>query len=168
MGVLLLGTGIVFSTGHGVVVQQPQPQTVLQAIPIYGSSYQNSQAAPSAMTEELLKLIVEELKGLREEVQLLREGNHQPALGGAPSVLAVNPKLIVTKNCGGCHNANDAAKKGGDLILLEKNGSLIQLSSSVKNAVFERVGNGTMPPSGKINEDDKKVILSLYPAAKKK
>lgn len=123
--------------GHGVAKA---------LVPAYGAAYSAS--------DDLLKQILEEIKGLRKDVQGLRLG-----AAGSGNTLAD----AVGRHCVQCHAAQVADDKGGGFVLVEKSSTLADLSLAEKRRVARLVEQGKMPPAGQpvLTDDEKKVFQAL-------
>lgn len=114
-------------------------------IPAQGPTY--------STTDDLLLQILTELKGLRQDVQGLKNGQ-QPAQDGALGIIAAK--------CLGCHQDGKAKDKGGDFVLVEKDNSLAELSLAEKRRIIKMVETGKMPPSGKLPDNEVKVLSEFF------
>lgn len=120
------------------------PQKAL--VPAHGPAYDPSQA--------LLVEIRDEIRGLRQDVRGLQAGQ-QPQQDGALGVLA--------KRCLPCHQS--PADKGDQFVIVEKDGSLADLTPGARRSIVRAVSKGTMPPTGPLPDGEKK-LLSEYFAPK--
>ncbi len=114
--------------------------------PAYQPSY--------SLSDDLLKQLLEEVRGIRSELRA--SGIAKP--GG--TTLAGTLKA----NCAACHTAGVADQKGSGFILLEKDGSLAELSLAERRRVAKMVEQGKMPPPPKtLTDTEKKLLLGLKP-----
>lgn len=109
-------------------------------VPTYGAGA----AGPATLgSDPVLREILIELKGLRQDLAVaLRNG------GGAAGKTDTQPpatgiKLVATR-CMPCHNADKAA---GEYVMVEKDGTLADLSLERRKQNDRRVRNGSMPPA---------------------
>ena len=130
--------------------------TVAAPTQIFVPAYQVSYSAQ----EDLLKQILIELKGLRQDIQGLTP-NTAPASNGAS---------LLGSRCAGCHQDGVAETKGGGFVIVEKNGTLAELSLAEKRRMVRLVTQGKMPPTGALSVAEQKAIsgfLSPQPQKEK-
>ena len=142
--VMLLG---VFLFCVGVQVHGTPP--VYKApvlVPAYGPSY-----SPS---EDFLKQILEELRGVRQELREIKG-----VMGGAPQGQE-GALAVLSKRCASCHT--DPAQKGDGFVLVEKDGVLAEFSLAEKRRIIRLVQKGDMPPSGKLPAEEVQLIEDFF------
>jgi mono/diheme cytochrome c family protein len=121
--------------GLALVPIQANPQVL---VPAYQASYSSS--------EDLLKQILAEVRGLRAD---LRAGG-----GGGAATLAG----VVQQRCAQCHTSGKE-DRGGDFVLLEKDGKLAELSLNERRRLLRLVQKGEMPPPPIVLSDGEKKVL---------
>jgi len=136
----LLACGVGTATPPGYPYRQQEA-----LVPAYGPTYSAS--------DDLLKQILDEVKGLRKDVQGLKAGQ-QPTQDGALGVVATR--------CLSCHQDGKAQDKGGGFVMVEKDGSLAEMSLAEKRRVVRLVGKGDMPPGGKLPEAEVKALTDYF------
>lgn len=103
----------------------------------------------------LLKQLLDEVKGLREDVRAI-------AGGAAPGGTTL--EAVIKNRCARCHSAERAKAAGDEFVLIEKDGKLSDLSVSQKRSVVRKVKKNEMPPPpAQLSEAEKKLILELDP-----
>lgn len=155
LGLLLLGcTSAVIADGYRL-------QTGY-SIPLYGAMY-SPQGTTSSDPEikELLKLLVEEVKGLRADLAAAKPEPIPGTLGlQAPKI----DGLTATRQaCASCHTG--PGSKGG-YILFNQDNKPRDLSAIEKRESVRRVSAGTMPPAdkSKLTPEGKAAILGHFAA----
>ncbi|WP_149113028.1 cytochrome c [Limnoglobus roseus] len=143
MVVLLVAAATSSPPAGGTYATADHAPTVL--VPAYGPAFSGS--------DDLLKQILGELKGLRGDVQAMRGGAVAPA-GNAVGVIGAR--------CASCHKAETAEDRGGGFVLVEKDGTPAELSLSEKRRLVRLVGKGEMPPSGKLAEAEVKQLSDYF------
>lgn len=138
---LLAGTLAVYATPPAKVVYSPSNDVV----PAYGPTYSSS--------DDLLKQILEEVKGLRKDVQSLKQGAGQQQDGAL---------AVIATRCLACHQDGKAQDKGGDFVLVEKDGALAELSVAEKRRIVRLTQQGKMPPTGKIADAEVKQLTEFF------
>lgn len=156
LGLLLIGcTSAVIADGYRL-------QTGY-SIPLYGAMYspQGTTSTSDPEIKELLKLLIEEVKGLRSD---LAAAKPEPI----PGTLGLqSPKidgLTATRQaCASCHTG--ANSKGG-YILFNQDNKPRDLSAIEKRESVRRVSAGTMPPAdkSKLTPEGKAAILGHFAA----
>lgn len=148
---VLLATGLGTATPPRQVYVQPQQyQNSAALLPAYGPSFSSS--------DDLLKQILEEVRGLRKDVQGLK--------GGTPGQQQDGALGVVGTRCLSCHQDGKAQDKGGGFVLVEKDSSLAELSLAEKRRVVRLVQKGDMPPSGKLPDAEVKLLTEFFDPAK--
>lgn len=129
----------------GLAIANPSVKTVAYT-PAYGPTYNSN--------DDYLKQILEELKGLRRDVQSLKAGQQPSTQDGATSILATR--------CLSCHQDGKAQEKGGNFVLVEKDGTLAELSLAEKRRIIRMVQKGEMPPTGKLPDSEVKSLTEFF------
>lgn len=117
------------------------PVVAVQAValvPTYGATYQNSQA--DEVNGELLRQLLSVLQ--RIEAKLDQQAQRPPVT--VPQSLDAG-KLMGAR-CAGCHQANVAKSKGGEMVLVEDSGKLPPFSVAEQRLIRRVVESGAMPP----------------------
>ena len=114
-------------------------------VPAYGPQY--------SQNDDYLKQILEELKGLRKDVQGLKQQQANPQEGATG---------VIAARCLGCHQDGKAQDKGGAFVLVEKDGTMSELSLAEKRRIVRMVGKGEMPPGGKLADTEIKVLSDYF------
>lgn len=127
---------IVLVAGATLLVATPPGQVL---VPAYQPTY--------SATDDLLKQILEELKGLRAEVRAGR-----PAQGA-------DVASVIKTRCAACHVAKAADEKGSGFVLIEDDGALAELSLAEKRRIKRQVEQGRMPPGQPLVEAEKKLLV---------
>jgi len=119
-------------------------------IPTYGASYQYQQT--SGATDDLLRQLLEEIRGMRAEMRALQ--------GNSPTASIASGKAIVEASCISCHQPALAAKKGTDFLLVDGEGNLAALSPKEKARINARVAVArNMPPGKALPPDQAKAVV---------
>lgn len=113
-------------TGHATT---PQQQLL---VPAYQSGY--------SATDDLLKQLLAEVRGLRQDVQSLRGL-------GTPAGVADGGALLKTR-CASCHTEGKAEDRGGGFVLVLKDGAIAPLSLYEQRKVSEQLRAKKMPMGG--------------------
>lgn len=118
-------------------------------IPTYGAGHQ-PQAQTNSQQEILLSRILETL--LRIESRLGNGKADVSPVGSAVTILA--------QQCMKCHGAE---KPEGELVLVEKDGTLALLSVEQRRTIQRRINAGSMPPPkvGALAPSEKTSLLGL-------
>jgi mono/diheme cytochrome c family protein len=151
---VLVGFLAVANATSPIIVSQPAYTTTL---PIYGATYSSAEPQQAATAVTLAEILAE-LKALRADMAALRSPQQG---GGIVQELKANPIDVVKAKCASCHNPKTAATKGGELVLIGDDSKLSHLSRADRRAIIDRVNKGTMPPSGKLSENDKAAVLEV-------
>jgi len=111
----------------------------------YGPQYSQS--------DDLLKQILDELKGLRQDVK---------ALKAAPGAQQDGALGVIATRCLACHQDGTAEDKGGGFVMVEKDAKLAELSLAEKRRITRLVSQGKMPPSGKLPDGELKQLTEFF------
>lgn len=126
----------------------PSPTKVLT--PAYQASF--------SPTDQLLKEILDEMRGLRSDLRVA-------LVGGQVKTDAV---AVLNQRCARCHQDGKAAGLGDGVILVERDGSVPPFSILEKRRILEQVRTGKMPKTGgPLAPNEKKAVeefLSGTPA----
>ena len=135
-------------------VKVVQPEKVVAVTPV--AHYAAPAYGPGFDANEAILLeILKELKANRLATQemhadMLRlSGQQVPAALQGQALTAANVK---TAKCAGCHGADVADEKGASFILVEADGTETPLSPVELRRVAREIGNGRMPPPGKVQQ----------------
>jgi mono/diheme cytochrome c family protein len=110
-------------------------------VPAYQAAY-----SPS---DDLLRQILEEVRGIRAELRMGPLGLKQDGAG------------LLQGRCSACHQDGVADDKGGGFVLVEKDGALAELSLAEKRRVKRLVEQGKMPPGGGLPEAERKLVVDF-------
>lgn len=141
--VLTVGALAVSATHPVLVPVQPQPVQV--QFPLFTVS-----GRQSLNDNELLRQLLDEVRQLRQEVAQLR---------GLDVTAPKNFPGLVVARCAACHKADVAKAKGGDLVLLELDGTLPPFSIDQAAAIVSQVRTGAMPPKGPLSRDEQQLVF---------
>lgn len=108
-------------------------------VPTYGATYNASQA--DEVNGEILRQLLEVMR--RIEAKLDQQAQRPPVT--VPSQ-AVDAGKLMAARCAGCHQANVAKSKGGELVLIEDTGKLPAFSVPEQRLVKRVIDTGAMPP----------------------
>lgn len=139
----------VLLTAIGAHGSPPKVQTSAHGdylVPVAGPQF-----SPS---DDLLKQILEELRGLRKDVQTLRL-NQSP---GELTVAALAPKY-----CMKCHKIDVAETDGGNFVMFDEKGELVPFSVNESRKISKKVETNAMPPGKKLAEEEKRPFILLDP-----
>jgi hypothetical protein len=115
------------------------------ARPPYGQeSLVPSGGAAYSPTEDLLRQILDEMKGLRQDVRGLQGGSQQGGDG----------KAVLVARCLKCHSA----AKGDNFVLLLASGGKPPFSLREQKQIEGAIDGGTMPKDGTLTEAEKKAL----------
>lgn len=154
---LLICAGIGGAQQRCVTVAPAKQQTYVAPstalIPAQGGAYSS--------TDDILLQMLAEIKGLRQDVQALKSaqaGQGQPQQGALG---------VIATRCMSCHQDGPAKDKGGDFVMVEKDGTLSELSLGEKRRIIKMTSTGKMPPSGKLSEAEVKSLSEFFSPEKK-
>ena len=140
---------------------QTAPPTPSPAVP--------SPAAPAAdrpLTDaEVLRALLEEIKALRADIRRIESA--QGGASPADEKLSKQVGDIIGHSCVTCHGAAVAAKKGGELTLVNADGWVPNLDARNKARIVSRLSHREMPPATaeaklQINDADRKLLIDWF------
>ena len=114
--------------------------TVIQ-VPTYSISYDPGTSA-----------LIDELRGIREELRLMR--------GGQPQALTVGN--IFSSRCASCHAGPVSKASGAGITLLDASGKMPEFSVLEKRAIRAAVISDRMPKGGKPLTADEKKVFDIF------
>jgi hypothetical protein len=119
-------------------------------VPAYGAGYQPQELKSNQQQTQLLAQILETL--LRIEQRLETKTTGTPTATDAVGLLA-----------GRCMKCHSAEKPEGELVLVEKDGTLALLSVEQRRTIKRRLDAGSMPPPkvGTLSPQEKTALLNL-------
>ena len=121
-------------------------------IPAQGQTY--------SPTEDYLKQIATSVASIDKRLERLEKAGTPAATDGW--------KTVVADRCLKCHQDGVAQDKGDGFVLVEKDGSLAELSLAEKRRIIRMVSQGKMPPSGKLPENEAKILTDYFAPEKEK
>lgn len=152
--VFLVSAFSAYAGGICTTYQHAQAIVVTPAavtVPLYGAVY--TQQPTQALSDDVLREILAELRSLREEVAAMREGRQ-------PLTMPANVAPVLNAKCASCHGLKVAEQKGAGLVLTDDKGQPWRLSGPEKRAVREQVTSGKMPKGGTLTAAEKAAILN--------
>lgn len=154
--IFLISTLSAMAGGVCVTAQHHAQAVVLTpaavTIPLYGAVYQPQQQT-QALSDDVLREILLEIRSLREEVAAMREGRQ-------PLTMPANVGPVLSARCASCHGLKVAEAKGAGLVLVDDKGQPWRLSGPEKRAVKQQVETGKMPKGGSLTAAEKAAILN--------
>lgn len=156
LGILCLSSSSVSATDHNRTTIVGQPFS----IPLYGAAWLGQNAATSdGELKELLKELIAEVKGLREDIN--RGATPAGTLGlSAPKAAAqkIDGLTALRSACASCHTGKTA--KAG-FLLFDDSGKPRELSGIEKRESVRRIGLDSMPPPpAKLTPEGKAALLT--------
>lgn len=118
--------------------------------PIQGLAY-NTGGSGEQM---LLKDILTEIKGMRLDLRAIAGGN------GA-RLPATSHEAVIKVRCAKCHTEGVAADEGGEFVMVDGNGKVVEFSATERRHIRKKVKENAMPPGGGLSEEEKRVLDNL-------
>lgn len=142
--------GVCSTSAHHAQAVVLTPAAVV--VPLYGAVYAPQQQT-QALSDDVLREILLELRNLREEVSAIRENR-------LPLTMPASAGPVLNGKCAACHGLKVAEAKGAGLVLVDDKGQPWRLSGPEKRAVREQVQTGKMPKGGSLTQQEKAAILN--------
>lgn len=124
------------------------PPRQVEYVPAYGPSY-DAGLDYQKQTVEILTRMDKRLE--RIEAKIGGAANQEGDLAS-----------VLSRRCLSCHQDGAAESKGGDFVLIEKDGKLAELSVAEKRRIVREVKSGKMPKDATLPEAEKKLLIEFF------